>query len=76
MFEHDQKIVESLLNNDDDFRRLYMKHEELKNQVDEINHRITPADDIQLGRLKKEKLLLKDRMALIIADYRQSRARA
>ncbi|TAJ94589.1 MAG: DUF465 domain-containing protein [Gammaproteobacteria bacterium] len=74
MFEYDREIVTSLLNNDDAFRRLYMKHEELKNQVDEINHGFTPADDKQLGFLKKEKLLLKDRMATIIADYRQSHA--
>jgi len=74
MFEYDQNIVASLLNDNEAFRRLYMKHEELKNQVTEINNGLTPADDRQLGYLKKEKLLLKDRMALIIADYRQSHA--
>lgn len=74
MFEYDREIVASLLNNNEAFRRLYVKHEELKNQVDEINHGLTPADEKQLGFLKKEKLLLKDRMASIIAGYRQSHA--
>lgn len=74
MFEYDQKVVASLLNNDEAFRRIYMKHEELKNQVDEIHHGLISADDKQLGHLKKEKLLLKDRLASIIADYRQSHA--
>jgi hypothetical protein len=74
MFEFEQEIVNSLLNADDDFKRLYNKHEKLKQQVNEINLGIKPADDYSLGNLKKEKLLLKDRMANMIADYRQSHA--
>lgn len=72
MFEYDQDIVESLLHEDEDFKRLYEKHGELKQKVREANLGINPIDDYSLENLKKEKLLLKDRMALMIAGYREA----
>ena len=73
MFEHDQEIVNSLLNEDNDFKRLYEKHIQLKQRVMEANIGTQPMDDFALEKLKKEKLLLKDRMASIIETYRQAR---
>lgn len=72
MFEHDQEIVNSLLSEDQDFKRLYEKHGKLKQKVREANIGAEPMDDFTLENLKKEKLLLKDRMAAIIASYRQA----
>ncbi|HSR61997.1 MAG TPA: DUF465 domain-containing protein [Gammaproteobacteria bacterium] len=72
MFEYDQDIVESLLSENVDFKRLYDKHGELKQQVQEANLGNNPLDDISLEKLKKEKLLLKDRMAHMIEDYRRT----
>ena len=74
MFEHDQVIVDSLLAENNDFKRLYDKHDELNQRVDEANHGTAAIDDITLENMKKEKLLLKDRMALMIEDYRRSHA--
>lgn len=74
MFEHDQEIVNSLLHEDDDFKRLYDKHTQLKQRVIEANIGTQPLDDYTLEKLKKEKLLLKDRMASIIENYRQANA--
>ena len=74
MFEHDQEIVDSLLNEDDDFKRMYEKHGKLKQKVRDANLGAEPIDDFALENLKKEKLLLKDRMAAIIASYRQAHA--
>ena len=74
MFEHDQEIVDSLLNKDDDFKRMYEKHGKLKQQVRDANLGAEPMDDFALENLKKEKLLLKDRMAAIIATYREAHA--
>lgn len=71
MFEHDQQIVTSLLQEDDDFKRLYSKHVELKQRVNEVNSGVVPMDDMTLEKIKKEKLLLKDRMARMIESYRQ-----
>lgn len=71
MFEHDQEIVDSLLSEDADFKRLYEKHGQLKQKVRDANLGAEPMDDFALENLKKEKLQLKDRMAVIIAHYRQ-----
>ena len=74
MFEHDQGIVDSLLAENNDFKRLYDKHDELNQRVDEANHGAAAIDDITLENMKKEKLLLKDRMAMMIEDYRRTHA--
>ena len=74
MFEYDQEIVDSLLNENSDFKRLYEKHIELKQKVDDANHGTSPVDDFSLENMKKEKLLLKDRMATMIQQYRQAHA--
>lgn len=74
MFEHDQEIVNSLLNDNKDFKRLYEKHDVLKNTVKEANEKNINVDQVSLEGLKKEKLILKDRMATIIEDYKHSHA--
>jgi len=74
MFEFDQQIVEALLTENADFRRLYDKHVELKHRVHEANAGADPVDDYALENMKKEKLMLKDRMAAMIQDYRRAHA--
>ena len=74
MFEYDQQIVNSLLSENNDFKRLYDKHDELKQRVDEANSGTLPVDDFSLEKMKKEKLLLKDKMAMMIENYRRSQA--
>lgn len=74
MFEYDQEIVESLLSEDDDFKRLYEKHSKLKQQVNDANLGTGPLDDFSLENLKKEKLHVKDMMAAKIEQYRQVHA--
>lgn len=72
MFEYDLDIVETLLNDDQTFKKLYRKHHELKEKVRDAELGVLPLDDLTLGAMKKEKLLAKDRMAAIIEDYRRS----
>lgn len=72
MFEYDQHIVNSLLSENNDFKRLYDKYDMLKQRVKEVNAGVVPMDDYSLENIKKEKLLLKDRMAHMIEDYRQT----
>ena len=74
MFEQDQEIVESLLDKDRNFRKLYNKHCQLKSKVKEANEGFVGISDFDLETLKKEKLLLKDRMSVIIEDYRHTHA--
>ncbi len=74
MFEFDEEIVEVLLKDSVDFKRLYDKHISLKREVDSANAGDSPIEDMELERMKKEKLFLKDQMAQIIGDYRKSHA--
>lgn len=74
MFEYDQHIVDALLSESADFQRLYRKHVELKQRVHDANSRASLMDDATLENLKKEKLLIKDKMAAIIEEYRRAHA--
>jgi len=71
MFEYDNEIVESLLSENKDFERLYNKHIELKQRVKQANAGAGSINDSSLEQLKKEKLLVKDRLADLIENYRR-----
>ncbi|MBX9607363.1 MAG: YdcH family protein [Gammaproteobacteria bacterium] len=66
MFEHDQATVARLLDADDGFRRLYNKHSLLNAKVDQVNAGKAAMGDLELEMLKKEKLLLRDRLQAMI----------
>ncbi len=70
MFENDKATVEELLDHDDGFRRLYDKHSMLNERVDEISAGEEAMDQLELETLKKEKLLLADRMQSMIHNHR------
>ena len=72
MFEQDQEIMQYLIDTNKNFRRLYNKHCQLKSKVKEINKLHFNIDGFDLELLKKEKLLIKDRLAIIIEDYRHT----
>ena len=74
MFEYDEEIVEALLKESVDFKRLYDKYIKLKQEVDSANVGDSPIEDMELEGMKKEKLFLKDQMASIIEDYRKENA--
>ena len=70
MFDQDQDLVAHLLNESNDFRRLYDKHDDLKKTVQEANEGNISVDEITLDNLKKQKLFLKDQMSKILEEYR------
>ena len=72
MFEFEKEIVEDLLKENKDFRRMYNKHDQLNRKVDHVNRGAESIDDFSLETLKKEKLLLKDKMAALIENRRQT----
>jgi len=74
MFEYDEDIVDALLKENVDFKRLYDKHLNLNREVDSGNAGDFPIDEMDLEGMKKEKLFLRDQMAQIIEDYRRGHA--
>ncbi len=73
MFEESQDIVQILLQKDRQFQHLYRKHGTLKKQVETARkgHSLL-IEESKLEKMKKEKLLLKDQMARIIANRRKN----
>jgi uncharacterized protein YdcH (DUF465 family) len=74
MFEYDQDIVEVLLNENEQFQALYKEHNTLKAKVRDAELGVLPLDALSLGTMKKEKLLAKDKMAVMIEQYRREHA--
>ena len=63
MFEHRQETMQKLLKENEDFRRLYNKHQELDKRVTAAEVGSAPMEDLALMKLKKEKLHAKDQLA-------------
>ncbi len=62
----EQQVVEKLLQGDEEFRRLYEAHRELDRKVSDMEGRnaLLPEEELEIKRLKKVKLSLKDKIEL------------
>ncbi len=66
MFEHRQQVMEKLMKESEDFRRIFNRHQQLDKRVSEAELGTAPLEDLALNQLKKEKLLAKDRLAYLM----------
>lgn len=66
MFEHRQDLMEKLMKENEDFRRIFNRHQELDKRVTEAELGTAPMEDLALNKLKKEKLYAKDRLAQLM----------
>jgi len=67
MFEHRQDQMDHMMKENENFRRLYNRHQLLDKQVAAAEMGTAPMDDLALNKLKKEKLLAKDKLANLMA---------
>lgn len=74
MFEEQQNEVAALMRQSIEFRRLYLRHQELNKQVHDAEIGVLPIDDVQLSKMKKEKLHAKDRLVVMMDEARMARA--
>ena len=71
MFENQpETAVEALLKSDDEFRELFRRHQELDKKVLDAELGTLPLDDVTLVKMKKEKLLAKDRLTRMLEQSR------
>jgi len=63
MFEHRQEQLEKLKIEDQDFLRVFIRHQELDKRVTAAEVGTAPMEDLALNQLKKEKLWAKDQLA-------------
>lgn len=66
MFEHRKNALEELINGNEDFRRIYDRHQELDKRVTAAELGTAPMEDLALNQLKKEKLWVKDKLAVFM----------
>jgi uncharacterized protein YdcH (DUF465 family) len=72
MFEFDQEIIQNLLRDSIDFKRMHDKHGKLELEIEQAYNQTDRVDDLLLGTMKKEKLQLKDQMAEMVDNYRHA----
>ncbi len=71
MFEDQSKeAVESMMETDSAFRQLYFYHQKLNKKVLDAELGVLPIDDLTLTRMKREKLMAKDRLTRMMGSSR------
>ena len=63
MFEHRQEQLERMKKENQDFLRVFNRHQELDKRVTAAEVGTAPMEDLALNQLKKEKLWAKDQLA-------------
>ena len=69
--EIQQTLLEKLLIENLEFKKLYEEHAFLKSQVDELNQRkfLTPQEELEKKKFQKQKLKYKDRISKILDQH-------
>ena len=70
----ENKIVEFLKNQNEEFRKLSEEHRDLDGLLSEIDNKryLTAEEEVERKRIQKQKLLRKDRMAELVREYKKS----
>ncbi len=66
MFPEFRDLITQLKTTDHHFTRLFDKHNELDQQIKNMESHISPGTQEEIETLKKEKLLLKDQLYSIL----------
>jgi len=72
MEKREEEEILSLVDQVPELRSLYAEHQDLKKQLDKLNHKhyLTPEEELEKKRIQKIKLVGKDRMITILAAHR------
>ena len=70
----EQEIVEKLMKENQDFRKISEEHHLLDVQLLEIDKKVylTPEEELERKKMQKQKLLKKDLMAEMIREFKQA----
>jgi len=70
---HEYKdIISKLKVENPHFHKIFEKHNELDDKIQKAESGEIPMDDLELEKLKKEKLLLKDEAYAMILEYKKA----
>ncbi len=78
MDKHDIELIETLLSENQELATLWREHQQLDLQLDGMGQRsyLSPQDEQELKKLKKVKLVGRDRIEAILADHRRDNPEA
>ena len=65
-----KEVLDKILNTNNDFKRLYTEHSELKLKIDDMNKTkfLTTKEELTKKQHQKQKLILKDKMETILSQ--------
>ncbi|KND61737.1 hypothetical protein BVER_06162 [Candidatus Burkholderia verschuerenii] len=66
MFPEYRDLISRLKTEDAHFSRLFERHNELDHEIRNMESGVSPADSFAIETLKKEKLLLKDKLYVVL----------
>ncbi|MDR3446552.1 MULTISPECIES: YdcH family protein [unclassified Dyella] len=66
MFPEHRDLITALKGRDPHFSRLFQRHNELDQEIKNMETGFAPAGDMAIEQMKKEKLLLKDQIYVIL----------
>ncbi|BBU33188.1 hypothetical protein BTHE68_69220 (plasmid) [Burkholderia sp. THE68] len=72
MFPEYRDLISRLKSEDAHFSRLFERHNELDHQINNMETGVSPADSFAIESLKKEKLLLKDKMYAVLRKAQEA----
>jgi uncharacterized protein YdcH (DUF465 family) len=72
--DKDDEIVGKLLKEDMEFGKLMALHSELEGKLEDFNrkHYLSDNERVERKNIKKKKLAVKDKLAVIIKNYKAS----
>lgn len=77
MSEHDALKAE-LIRTDEEFRHLHEQHQSYEKRLEELNHKslLSEEDELEEKHIKRQKLILKDRMAALLRQHEEAHQEA
>ena len=72
MFPEHRELLNELRNTDPHFKKLFEKHNELDHKIKNQESQITLASHTEIEIMKKEKLLLKDKIYSLLLKAKQA----
>ncbi len=73
MLHEYRDIISEMKTEDAHFAKIFEKHNELDQKVADVEEGREPMEDLDLEKLKKEKLKLKDEAYALILKYKEAK---
>jgi hypothetical protein len=70
----EKELKELMLKRNQEFKKLYEEHQSYEKKLENFKNKsfLTEEEELEERELKKRKLALKDRMYLLMAEFRKS----